>query len=101
MSNGRCWCRLFHRHPRTVVRARSTCVRWSMPSSTSTGPAVRGECCLANVDDAQGAKAVLSQLLEQDFPRLEVLWGDHKYHNYELEEWLDENAPFTMEVVTR
>jgi putative transposase len=55
----------------------------------------------ANVDDAQGAKAVLSQLLGQDFPRLEVLWGDHKYHNHELEEWLDENARFTIAVVTR
>jgi len=55
----------------------------------------------ANVDDAKGAKAVLSQLLEQDFPRLELLWGDHKYHNYELEDWLDENAHFTIEVVTR
>jgi len=55
----------------------------------------------ANVDDAKGAKAVLSQLLGQDFPRLEVLGGDHKYHNYELEEWLDENARFTIAVVTR
>ena len=55
----------------------------------------------ANVDDAEGAKAVLSQLLEQKFPRLELLWGDHKYHNYALEEWLDENAHFTIEVVSR
>src|SRR3954465_4885534 len=52
----------------------------------------------ANVDDAKGAKAVLSQLLELDFPRLQVLWADSKYHNYELEEWLDENAHFTIEV---
>jgi len=55
----------------------------------------------ANVDDAKGAKAVLSQLLGQDFPRLQLLWADHKYHNYELEEWLDENAHFTIEVVKR
>ena len=55
----------------------------------------------ANVDDAQGAKAGLSQLLGQDFPRLRLLWADHKYHNYELEEWLDENARFTIEVVNR
>jgi putative transposase len=55
----------------------------------------------ANVDDAKGAKAVLSQLLGQDFPRLEVLWADHKYHNYEREEWLDANARFTISVVTR
>ena len=55
----------------------------------------------ANVDDAEGAKAVLSQLLEQKFPRLELLWGDNKYHNYALEEWLDENAHFRIEVVKR
>lgn len=55
----------------------------------------------ANVDDAQGAKAVLSQLLGQHFPRLAVLWADSKYHNYELEEWLDENARFTISVVKR
>jgi putative transposase len=55
----------------------------------------------ANVDDAKGAKQVLSQLAEQDFPRLEILWADNKYHNYELEEWLDENARFTIEVVSR
>ena len=55
----------------------------------------------ANVDDAKGAKQVLSQLSEQDFPRLEILWADNKYHNYELEEWLDENARFTIEMVSR
>src|SRR5262249_27714291 len=51
----------------------------------------------ANVDDAKGAKQVLSQLLGQDFPRLELLGGDNKYHNHELEEWLDEKAHFTIE----
>src|ERR1043165_2415356 len=45
----------------------------------------------ATVDDAKGAKAVLKQLLKQDFPRLRLLWGDNKYHNYEMEEWLDAN----------
>ena len=55
----------------------------------------------ANVDDAKGAKQVLSQLAEQDFPRLELLWADSKYHNYELEEWLGENVRFTIEVVSR
>src|SRR3954452_7668904 len=48
----------------------------------------------ANVDDAEGAQEVLSQLAAQDFPRLELLWADNKYHNYELEEWLAGKAPF-------
>jgi putative transposase len=55
----------------------------------------------ANVDDARGAKEVLNQLAAQDFPRLELLWADQKYHNYELEEWLTENARFTIKVVNR
>jgi putative transposase len=55
----------------------------------------------ANVDDAKGAQEVLSQLAAQDFPRLELLWADNKYHNYALEEWLAENARFTIQVVSR
>jgi putative transposase len=55
----------------------------------------------ANVDDAKGAKAVLTQLAAQDFPRLALLWADNKYHNYDLEEWLTENIRFTIEVVSR
>lgn len=55
----------------------------------------------ANVDDAQGAQNVLRQLTAQKFPRLELLWADNKYHNYELEEWLSDNVRFTIEVVSR
>ena len=55
----------------------------------------------ANVDDAKGAKMVLSQLAAQNFPRLELLWADSKYHNYEWEEWLAENVRFTIKVVSR
>ena len=55
----------------------------------------------AHVDDAKGAQQVLSQLAEEDFPRLELLWADGKYHNYELYGWLEENAGFRIEVVSR
>lgn len=55
----------------------------------------------ANVDDAQGAKKVLTQLTAQEFPRLELLWADNKYHNYDLEDWVSENVRFTIEVVSR
>jgi putative transposase len=34
----------------------------------------------ANVDDAKGAQEVLRQLAAQDFPRLNLLWADNKYH---------------------
>lgn len=55
----------------------------------------------ANIDDAAAAKEVLQQLAAQKFPRLRLLWADQRYHNYDLEAWLAENARFTIEVVSR
>lgn len=42
----------------------------------------------ANVDDARAAQEVFAQMPGKDFPRLEVVQADNKYHNYELERWL-------------
>lgn len=42
----------------------------------------------AAVDDAAAAPAVFSQLHRRDYPRLEVVWGDGKYHNHQLNDWL-------------
>jgi putative transposase len=42
----------------------------------------------ANVDDARAAQEVFAQMPGTDFPRLEVVQADNKYHNYELERWL-------------
>jgi putative transposase len=55
----------------------------------------------ANIDDAKGAREVLTELVAQGCPRLRLLWADNKYHNYELEDWLAGNARFTIEVVSR
>lgn len=41
----------------------------------------------AAVDDAAAAPTILSQLTNQEFPRLDVVWADGKYHNYELYAW--------------
>lgn len=38
----------------------------------------------AAVDDAAAAPAVLAQLHRRDYPRLEVVWADGKYHNHRL-----------------
>jgi putative transposase len=33
------------------------------------------------------------------YPRLQMVWGDNKYHNHALEAWLAENRPgWTLEV---
>lgn len=58
----------------------------------------------AAVDDAAAAPKVLAQLDREEFPRLEVVWADSKYHNHQLNEWLDTNReplPWRLEIVRR
>jgi len=47
----------------------------------------------AQVDDGAGAVDLLAQINPQDFPRLETIFGDPKYHNPALEAWVEENRP--------
>lgn len=42
----------------------------------------------ARVDDAKAVPAVFRQLPPERFPRLQLLWADHKYHNHDLNYWL-------------
>lgn len=57
----------------------------------------------ANVDDAAGAQQVVGRLAPADFPRLETLFGDNKYHNYEYYAWLDQHSQgrWKMEISSR
>jgi putative transposase len=57
----------------------------------------------ANVDDAAAAPLVLEQLNRRDFPRLEVVWADGKYHNHRLNEWKTSrpSLPWNLEIVSR
>jgi putative transposase len=56
----------------------------------------------ANVDDGTQASAVLDELELGEYPRLEVVFGDNKYNNKTLQEWLlDSQAPFRVEVSSR
>ena len=57
----------------------------------------------ASVDDAVGAKEVFEQLKPKQQPRLEVIWGDNKYHNHELNRWLARQRSITwrLEIVRR
>ena len=47
---------------------------------------------VANADDGTKAPAVLARLTAEHTSRLEVIWGDSKYHNHALEGWLVEHA---------
>src|SRR5262245_9592823 len=56
----------------------------------------------ANVDDARAAQDVFAQMPGKDFPRLEVVQADNKYHNHDLERWLRvHHRPYWVMVVSR
>lgn len=57
----------------------------------------------AAVDDAAAAPQALSQLNGREYPRLEVVWGDGKYHNHALNAWKarQRDLPWRLEVVNR
>ena len=57
----------------------------------------------ANVDDAVGAQQVIGRLRLDAFPRLAVLFGDNKYHNYKYYAWLKEHSQgrWRMEISSR
>ena len=48
-----------------------------------------------NVDDAAGAQQVMGKMAPAAYPRLEAIFGDNKYHNYELYTWLDKHSDGT------
>ena len=57
----------------------------------------------ASVDDAKAAEPVLGHLTGERFPRLEVIWADSKYHNHDLNAWLELRPwlRWRLEVVSR
>jgi putative transposase len=55
----------------------------------------------AALDDGVAAKEVLAQVDSEGFPRLRTVYGDNKYHNYELYEWLDDNVNYRLHIVRR
>lgn len=56
----------------------------------------------AAMDDAAAAPLVFQDLRPQKLPRLEVIWADGKYHNHELNAWLDNLQPtWRLEIVSR
>jgi putative transposase len=57
----------------------------------------------AAVDDAKGAPDVMTQLHTQEYPRLKVVWGDNKYHNYDLYDWKEKQRELSwrLQIVNR
>src|SRR5260370_37051752 len=57
----------------------------------------------ASVDDAAGAQQVVAKLKLGEFPRLETIFGDNKYHNHNYYAWLagHSGGKWRMEISTR
>jgi putative transposase len=56
----------------------------------------------AALDDGAAAAGVVSKLDPQQYPRLQKLWGDNKYHNLGFRQWLALHRPgWELEVKTR
>lgn len=56
----------------------------------------------AHVDDARAAQRLFAQLPGKDYPRLEVVQADNKYHNHDLDRWLRvHRRPYRVVVVSR
>jgi putative transposase len=56
----------------------------------------------AGLDDGVAAPQLLGRITPDDFPRLEVIFGDNKYHNHGLEAWLQAERPnWRIEVKSR
>lgn len=56
----------------------------------------------ARADDGTAAPAVLGKLSSEATRRLEIIWGDGRYHNRSLESWLKRTgAPYQVQVVSR
>jgi len=54
----------------------------------------------AALDDGAAAIKLLTQISAEDFPRLTVIFGDSKYHNHDLEAWLQE-VPSRLAILMR
>ena len=52
----------------------------------------------AAVDDAAAAPQLLQQLDRTNYPRLQRIWADSKYHNYQLYAWIEHHEDRTWEL---
>ncbi|MCL2118448.1 MAG: IS5 family transposase [Planctomycetaceae bacterium] len=56
----------------------------------------------ANIDDGVAATMLFKKITQEQYPRLEVIWGDSKYHNLSFEAFLEHERPgWRLEVSKR
>ncbi len=56
----------------------------------------------ANLDDGTAAPQLLGRITAKDYPRLQTIFGDNKYHNHALNAWLAaERSGWKVEIQSR
>ena len=55
----------------------------------------------ADVDDATAAATLFTRLEGQPMSKVTRMYGDSKYHNFALYEWVENNAEYDLSVVRR
>src|SRR4051794_5311889 len=55
----------------------------------------------ASVDDGRAASELFTRLGGQPISRVRRMFGDSKYHNLSLYEWVEANADFRMTIISR
>ena len=55
----------------------------------------------ASVDDAAAAPALFARLEGQPMGKVKRMYADSKYHNFQLYEWVEENAAWDLSIVRR
>ena len=55
----------------------------------------------ASVDDAAAAPELFARLEGQPMGKVRRMYGDGKYHNFKLYEWVEEHVNWEMEIVRR
>src|SRR3954465_15278518 len=55
----------------------------------------------ASVDDGVAATELFARLDGQPISRVRRMFGDSKYHNYDLYEWVEANADYEMTIINR
>lgn len=55
----------------------------------------------ASVDDATAAQTLFERLDGQPVSRVRRMFGDSKYHNYQLYQWVEDHPPWSLEIIRR
>ena len=55
----------------------------------------------ASVDDGRAARELFARLEGQPVSRVRRMFGDSKYHNWDLYEWVEANADYEVVIVSR